>query len=154
MREMLSELVSSTFLPCFKADGCNLNSLLELSHPLQPVIMLQADSISSTTLLEFHKYESLVELLRRQHVRERDSTLSRLSFLQQIPKVTATPDRESERDFLWSCVLGFIQGKVRPLLERVAQLKEALGRVINKGLVDPLSSMLKYSSLHHPGSFR
>jgi len=102
--------------------------------------MHRADSIASSALLRFQAYEKQVESLRQQHIPDStDSEFPRLSFLQQIVKVTATLGRDNQAYALWECVLDFIQVQMRPHLDQLALLREGLDRLTDKIHVTPLS---------------
>ena len=68
--------------------------------------------------------------LQRKYIPETDPELDRLSLLQQIARATAASGGDKEIYDMWDCVVDFIQDQMRPMLDQIAELKEALDTLV------------------------
>jgi hypothetical protein len=125
------------FAPFLIFPDCVLRWLLRLKHPLQAVIMHITNSTTSAALINFEAYKEEVEPLRKQHDPLSDPG-HRLSFLQLIAKVTAAEELGGESDLMWSCLMKFVQQRMKPLVDELKLLKGALSHLLASSQVRSL----------------
>lgn len=122
------------------ADHCELNTLLEICHPLQPIVQHHAAVITSSALSCVRKYKESVELIRSEMVSKTE--LRRLPLIQLFANNSSTPGEENERIHMWTTVKRYIDLDMKPSLVSLWRLEGALTRIIEIGKVTTYSVFL------------
>ena len=107
--------------------------LLELCHPLQPIVRHHTALITSYALSRVESYKESVESIRY---------ATRLPLIQLFAKDSSTADKENKRVNMWTTVQRYIDLDMKPSLFSLWRLKGALTRIIKIGKVNTHSVFL------------